>query len=68
MKKAIKLLSILCVVAGLVVVCGSTTSCKSSSKAGETMYSSQSGRSHVVNRNYKIRGNNRNNRSTYRTY
>ncbi len=68
MKKAVKLLTMFMMVIGLVVVCGSTTSCKSTSKTGEKMYTSQSSRSHVVNKNYKIRGNNKKNRSTYRTY
>lgn len=32
------------------------------------MYSRKQARSAVVNRNVKVRGNNKNNNSTYRTY
>lgn len=65
MKKAIiKVLSVVLIVSGMMGVCGVTTSCKSSDK----MYTSQQSRSTVVNKNYKVRGNNKNNKSTYRTY
>lgn len=67
MKKAIKVVSMMMVLIGIMGICGATTGCASSKKA-DKMYTSQQSRSSVVNKNYKVRGNNKNNRSTYRTY
>lgn len=64
MKKAIKTMLPLLLVAGMVMLCGTTTSCKSS----ETMYRSKNKTAKVVNKNYKVRGTNQRNGSTYRTY
>ena len=50
---------------GMVGVCGSVTSCKSSS---ETMYTTKKKNSKKINRNYRVRGNNQRNSSTYHTY
>jgi hypothetical protein len=49
----------------MVGVCGGVTSCKSSN---ETMYSSKKKNSKKINRNYRVRGNNQRNSSTYHTY
>ncbi|MBO4306831.1 MAG: hypothetical protein J5848_00775 [Bacteroidales bacterium] len=64
MKKAVRILLMLVVLVGLVGVCGTTTSCKSSN----TMYVSKKKNSKKINRNYKVRGNNQRNSSTYHSY
>lgn len=64
MKKAIKAMTSLLLVASMVMICGTTTSCKSS----DTMYKAKNKNAKVVNKNYKVRGNNQRNSSTYRTY
>ena len=64
MKKAVKILTMLCLAVGMIVVCGTNTSCKSS----ETMYQTKKKPSKVINKNYRIRGNNQRNNSTYHTY
>ena len=58
-------LAIIAMVFGLIGICGSVTSCKSSS---ETMYSSKKKTAKKINRNYKVRGNNQRNSSTYHSY
>lgn len=65
MKKALRIMMALIMVLGLVGVCGTTTSCKSSSK---TMYTSKKKNSKHINRNYRVRGDNKHNSSTYRSY
>lgn len=64
MKKAIKAFTSLLLVAGMVLVCGANTSCKSS----DTMYTTKKKQSRVINKNYKVRGTNQRNNSTYHTY
>lgn len=64
MKKAIKVMTTVLLMAGMVMVCGTMTSCKSS----DTMYRTKNKTAKVVNKNYKVRGNNQRNSSTYRTY
>lgn len=64
MKKAVRLFTSLLLLVGLVAVCGTTSSCKSS----DTMYSSKKKTSKTINRNYRVRGNNDRNGSTYRSY
>ncbi|MCF0211273.1 MAG: hypothetical protein HUK17_00020 [Bacteroidales bacterium] len=64
MKKIAKVLLSLLIIVGLTVVCGTTTSCKSS----DTMYRAKAKKGKVINRNYKVRGDNTHNGSTYRTY
>ena len=65
MKKAIRIVFTILLIVGLAGVCGTTTSCKSSS---ETMYTSKKKNSKRINRNYKVRGNNQRNSSTYHSY
>ena len=65
MKKALRIVMALVMVIGLVGVCGSVTSCKSSN---ETMYSSKKKTAKKINRNYKVRGTNQRNSSTYHSY
>ena len=65
MKKAIHIMMSLLLVVSLIGVCGVTTSCKSSS---ETMYNSKKKNSKTINHNYRVRGNNQRNSSTYHTY
>lgn len=65
MKKALRILLAIVLMVGLAGVCGSVTSCKSSS---ESMYNSKKKTSKTINRNYKVRGNNKRNSSTYRSY
>lgn len=65
MKKVVKLLTSMLLLIGIIAACGTTTSCKSSS---DTMYSSKNKTSKTINRNYKVRGNNQRNSSTYRSY
>ena len=64
MKKIVKASLSLLLIVGLTAVCGSFTSCKSS----ETMYKTKSSKGKVIHRNYKVRGDNSHNGSTYRTY
>lgn len=64
MKKVAKVLLSLVLIAGLTGVCGVCSSCKSS----DTMYAPKHKTSKVIKRNYKVRGNNQRNSSTYRTY
>lgn len=64
MKKLAKILTSVSLLVGLVLACGTTTSCKSS----DTMYRSKSKTSKTINRNYKVRGNNQRNSSTYHSY
>lgn len=65
MKKVVRILMIAVLLVSLVGLCGTITSCKSSS---ETMYSSKKKNSKKINRNYKVRGDNKKNSSTYRSY
>ena len=65
MKKALRILMAMIMVVGLMGVCGTVSSCKSSS---ETMYSSKKKTAKKINRNYKVRGNNQRNSSTYHSY
>ena len=65
MKKVVRIFLVLVMVMGMVGVCGSVTSCKSSS---ETMYTTKKKNSKKINRNYRVRGNNQRNSSTYHTY
>ena len=55
----------LLLVFGLAGVFGTVTSCKSSS---ESMYTTKKKTSKKINRNYRVRGNNQRNSSTYHTY
>lgn len=64
MKKVAKMVISLALVAGMTLVAGTTTSCKTE----QTMYRPNHKSSNTINKNYKVRGNNRNNGSTYRTY
>lgn len=64
MKKIAKVLTSLMLIAGMVAVCGTNTSCKSS----DTMYTTKNKKHKVINRNYKVRGNNQRNSSTYHTF
>ena len=63
MKKIAKYLMSLLLIVGLTALCGTTTSCKS-----DTMYTSKKHKNKVIHRNYKVRGDNTRNGSTYRTY
>ncbi len=65
MKRFAKIALSLMLVAAITVVCGSTSACSSSQ---DTMYRSKTKTSKTINKNYKVRGNNTNNGSTYRTY
>lgn len=65
MKKAFRIIMSFVLVFALVGVCGGLTSCKSSS---ETMYSAKHKNAKKINNNYKVRGNNKKNGSTYRSY
>ena len=53
---------------GLLLVCGATVSSCSSSKKAGTMYKVESKKSTMINKNFKVKGNNKNHRSTYRSY
>ena len=68
MKKAIKATSILLLIVGLMGVSCATTSCASSKSSGESMYQRKTPRSHTVKKNYKVRGTQKKNNNTYRTY
>lgn len=65
MKKVVRILMAVVLVLGLTAVCGTATSCKSSS---ESMYTTKKKTAKKINRNYKVRGNNQRNSSTYHTY
>lgn len=64
MKKAVKKLTVLLLVAIISGMCGLFTACKS----GDHMYTNKTKSSKVVNKNYRIHGDNKKNGSTYRTY
>lgn len=65
MKKFFKTFSVFLLVAGMCMVwCGICSSCSSD----EYMYETNKKRSKVIHSNYKVRGTNNNNSSTYRTY
>ncbi|MBQ6046812.1 MAG: hypothetical protein IJL38_04215 [Bacteroidales bacterium] len=66
MKKAIKITMAVLMVAGLVVVCGTTSSCKQSQ--GEVMYKSHYENTKTVNKHYRVKGTNERNSQTYRSY
>ena len=68
MKKAIKATSTLLLIVGLMGVSCATTSCASSKSSSETMYKRDKPRAHVVKKTYKVRGTQKKNNSTYRTY
>ena len=65
MKKIAKILLSLLLVVCVAGFCGTATSCKSSS---ESMYSTKKKTAKKINRNYKVRGNNQRNSSTYHSY
>ena len=67
MKKAIKATTALFLIAGMMSVCFTTTSC-ASSKSSESMYRRSNSRAKIVKRNYKVRGNNQNTNNTYHAY
>ena len=64
MTKIAKIVLSLMLVAGITMMLGVTTSCKSE----KTMYKSKQSSSKTIHKNYRVRGNNKNNGSTYRTY
>ncbi len=64
MKKVLRIFTVMLLLAGLTVVGGTVTSCKSS----DTMYSTKKKTSKTIKRNYRVRGNNVRNGSTYRSY
>ncbi|MDY5969348.1 MAG: hypothetical protein SPJ13_04990 [Bacteroidales bacterium] len=64
MKKVAKILLSLSLVTGMTLAMGAATSCKTE----KTMYSPNHKSSNTINKNYKVRGNNKSNGSTYRTY
>ena len=67
MKKCAKVLLSLTLVVGLMAVCGGFTSCGSSKEA--TMYPNKKYKSSkVVKSNISVRGTNKKNGSTYRSY
>ena len=65
MKKIARILLMFVLLAGICGVCGTITSCKSSS---ETMYRTKKKNSKRINKNYRVRGNNQRNSSTYHSY
>lgn len=66
MKKALHIVSSALILAGLIVVCGTTTSCKSSE--GEVMYQTHHQSTKTINKNYRVKGTNDRNKQTYRSY
>lgn len=66
MKKILSIAFILTFVVSITAVSGLCTSCSSSK--GEVMYQTKNNNSKVIKSNYKVRGNNRDNRNTYRAY
>lgn len=66
MKKAIQIATSVLILIGMVVVCGTTTSCKSSE--GEVMYQTHHQSTKTINKNYRVKGTNDRNKQTYRSY
>ena len=64
MRKAAKTLMALALAAGLCLTVGTFASCKQQ----QTMYRPNHKSSKTIHKNYKVRGNNASNGSTYRTY
>jgi hypothetical protein len=67
-KKVFKNIVSATLMVGLLLVCGATVSSCSSSKKAGTMYKVESKKSTMINKNFKVKGNNKNHRSTYRSY
>ncbi len=64
MKKIAKIVLSFLLVVGIAAMFGSVTSCSSE----KTMYRSKQKTSKTINKNYKVRGTNKKNGSTYRSY
>ncbi|MBQ9472981.1 MAG: hypothetical protein IJU81_01065 [Bacteroidales bacterium] len=65
MKKLATICSAVLLVLSLTVLCGTTTSCKSSQ---DTMYEANRAKKKAVNNNYRVRGTTQRNKATYRSY
>ena len=65
MKKFIRIATSALILIGMVVVCGTTTSCKSQ---GEVMYKTHNENTKTIKQNYRVKGTNERNRQTYRSY
>ncbi|MBQ7279535.1 MAG: hypothetical protein IJR13_02260 [Bacteroidales bacterium] len=67
MKKYVKVFFFLLVVAGMIGLCGATSSCSSSGDA--PMYRTYNhNTSKVIKSKYKVKGTNRSNSATYRSF
>ncbi|MBO4587931.1 MAG: hypothetical protein J5711_03400 [Bacteroidales bacterium] len=66
MKKFIRIMTSALVLVGMVTVCGTTTSCKTSE--GEVMYKTHHENTKTINKNYRVKGTNERNKQTYRSY
>ncbi|MBR1516920.1 MAG: hypothetical protein IJ620_02080 [Bacteroidales bacterium] len=66
MKKCLKVFLYMLVVAGMTAVCGVTTSCASSEDA--PMYRTNYSGSKVINSKLRVKGSNKSNSATYRSY
>lgn len=66
MKKILRIATMFFVLIGMVVVCGTQTSCKSSE--GEVMYKTKHENTKTIRKNYRIKGTNERNKQTYRSY
>lgn len=64
MKKALRLFTTLLLLVSIIGVCGTVSSCKSQ----DNMYTTKKKTSKTIKSNYKVRGNNQRNSSTYHSY
>ena len=67
MKKALKAVTTLLLIIGIISVSCAVTSCATSTSANRASYNRPSN-NHVVKRNYKVKGTQKRNNATYRTY
>lgn len=70
MKKYAKVLTLVCFLIGLICSTSIMTSCSSSKRSSSKgiMFERKRPNSKVIMKNYKVRGNNKSNSSTYKTY
>lgn len=66
MEKALKIITSALIIAGIVTVCGTETSCKSSE--GEVLYKTKHESTKTIRKNYRVKGTNERNKQTYRSY
>ncbi|MBQ0015985.1 MAG: hypothetical protein KBT04_03255 [Bacteroidales bacterium] len=65
MKKMCKFFMVMALVVSVCTVCGTTVSCATEQA---NMYQTNHSSTKVINKNYRVKGTNKSNSSTYRSY